>query len=152
LSGIAIAQTQSAPRQSPLPNQAGRFTRRGSSTVLPTEETVNSFLFQMFGYDPTKTWKVVDIRPSEVPGLAEVSVVITTRRARTRIGCWSAPMASMRLTGDILPFGAKPFDEARAKLEKGVNGPAKGPAKGRGDDCRIQRYAVPALCQGRARN
>jgi protein-disulfide isomerase len=33
------------------------------------------------------------------------------------------------ITGDILPFGAKPFDDARAKLEKGVNGPAKGPAK-----------------------
>jgi protein-disulfide isomerase len=28
-----------------------------------------------------------------------------------------------------MPFGAKPFDDARAKLEKGVNGPAKGPAK-----------------------
>jgi len=33
------------------------------------------------------------------------------------------------ISGDILPFGAKPFDDARAKLEKGVNGPAKGPAK-----------------------
>jgi len=33
------------------------------------------------------------------------------------------------ITGDILPFGARPFDDARAKLEKGVNGPAKGPAK-----------------------
>jgi protein-disulfide isomerase len=32
------------------------------------------------------------------------------------------------VTGEILSFGAKPFDEARAKLEKGVNGPAKGPA------------------------
>jgi protein-disulfide isomerase len=33
------------------------------------------------------------------------------------------------ITGDVLPFGAKPFDEARAKLEKGVSGPARGPAK-----------------------
>jgi protein-disulfide isomerase len=33
------------------------------------------------------------------------------------------------ITGEIMPFGAKPFDDARAKLEKGVNGPAKGPAK-----------------------
>ena len=33
------------------------------------------------------------------------------------------------ITGDVLPFGAKPFEEARAKLEKGVSGPAKGPAK-----------------------
>src|SRR5260370_15930016 len=33
------------------------------------------------------------------------------------------------ITGEILPFGAKPFEDGRAKLEKGVNGPAKGPAK-----------------------
>jgi protein-disulfide isomerase len=33
------------------------------------------------------------------------------------------------IAGDVLPFGAKPFDDARAKLQKGVNGPAKGPAK-----------------------
>jgi protein-disulfide isomerase len=33
------------------------------------------------------------------------------------------------INGDILPFGAKPFDDARAKLEKGVNSPSKGPEK-----------------------
>jgi protein-disulfide isomerase len=33
------------------------------------------------------------------------------------------------ITGEVLPFGAKPFQEAREKLEKGITGPAKGPAK-----------------------
>jgi protein-disulfide isomerase len=33
------------------------------------------------------------------------------------------------VTGDIIPFGPKPFEQDRVKLEKGVNGPAKGPAK-----------------------
>ncbi len=38
-------------------------------------------------------------------------------------------MASMPLRATSCPFGAKPFEDARVKLEKGVNGPAKGPAK-----------------------
>ena len=75
LSGIAIAQspTRSASKT------GGELATADSkavqpATVLPTEDTVNSFLFQMFGYDPTMTWKVNEIRPSEVPGLAEVTV------------------------------------------------------------------------------
>ena len=29
--------------------------------------------------------------------------------------------------GDIIPFGAKPFEPAKRRLEKGVTGPARGP-------------------------
>ncbi len=97
--------------------------------VLPTEETVDSFLSQMFGYDPTVTWKVADIRPSEVPGLAEVSIVITNPQGSNQNRLLVSGDGKHAITGDILPFGARPFDDARAKLEKGVNGPAKGPAK-----------------------
>src|SRR5581483_7997843 len=32
------------------------------------------------------------------------------------------------VVGDIIPFGARPFDAANAELQKGVNGPARGPA------------------------
>src|SRR5260370_35799236 len=70
LSGIAIAQT--------TPTLQTRPAADAGTTVLPTEDTVNSFLFQMFGYDPTTTWKVNEIRPSEVPGLAEVPTISTT--------------------------------------------------------------------------
>ena len=108
---------------------SGPFTRRGSSTALPTEDTVDSFLFQMFGYDPTVTWKVTDIRPSEVPGLAEVSIVITNSQGSNQNRLLVSGDGKHAISGDILPFGAKPFDDARAKLEKGVSGPAKGPAK-----------------------
>ena len=122
LSGIAIAQTKPIlqPRPAATP---------GVTTVLPTADTVNSFLFQMFGYDPTMTWKVADIRPSEVPGLAEVVVVITNEKGPNPNKFLVSADGKHAITGDILPFGAKPFDDVRGKLEKGVNGPAKGPAK-----------------------
>src|SRR5580700_180197 len=122
LSGIAIAQTKPTLQTRPAATPA-------VTTVLPTEDTVNSFLFQMFGYDPTVTWKVVDIHPSEVPGLAEVLIVITNAQASNPNKLLVSADGKHAITGDILPYGAKPFSEARAKLEAGVNGPAKGPAK-----------------------
>ncbi len=129
LSGIAIAQTPSASPAKSAAKPAATAPAAGNSTVLPTEDTVNAFLFQMFGYDPTVTWKVTDIRPSEVPGLAEVSLVITNPQGSNQNRLLVSADGKHALAGDILPFGAKPFDDARAKLEKGVSGPAKGPAK-----------------------
>ncbi len=126
LSGYAIAQTkptlQTRPAAKPAAIPMG-------TTVLPSEDTVDSFLFQMFGYDATITWKVNEIRPSEIPGLAEVSVVLTNPQGSTPNRLLVSSDGKHAITGDILPFGSKPFEDARAKLEKGVNGPAKGPAK-----------------------
>ena len=129
LSGIALAQAQPAhPANSTAKPPPASHAAEGT-TVLPTEDTVNSFLFQMFGYDSTVTWKVTEIRPSEVPGLAEVLVVITNPQGSNPNRLLVSADGKRAITGDILPFGAKPFDAARAKLEKDVNGPAKGPAK-----------------------
>jgi protein-disulfide isomerase len=129
LSGIAIAQTTPTLQTRPAAKPAAASSANAGTTVLPTEDTVNSFLFQMFGYDPTITWKVNEIHPSEVPGLAEVLVVITNSQGSNPNRLLVTADGKHAVTGDILPFGAKPFDDARAKLEKGVNGPAKGPAK-----------------------
>ncbi len=122
LSGILSAQTTPTLQKRPAAKPA-------ASETLPSEDTVNSFLFQMFGYDATITWKVIDIHPSEVPGLADVSVVITNSQGSNPNRLLVSADGKHAITGDVLPFGAKPFDDARAKLEKGVNGAAKGPAK-----------------------
>jgi protein-disulfide isomerase len=129
LSGIAIAQTKPAHPAKSVATAAAPSAAAVGTTVLPSEDTVSSFLFQMFGYDPTITWKVNEIRPSEIPGLAEVSVVITNPQGSNPNRLLVSSDGKRAITGEILPFGAKPFDDARAKLEKGVNGPAKGPAK-----------------------
>ena len=135
-SRIVVAQTatQTQPTRSSRPaskpaSKAAASTPAAAATVLPTEDTVNSFLFQTFGYDPTITWKVVDIRPSEIAGLADVSVVITGPQGANPNRLLVSSDGKHAIAGEILPFGAKPFEEARVKLEKGVNGPAKGPAK-----------------------
>lgn len=133
LSGIAAAQTKPVhPAAHPAKStakDAAIAPGAAGTTVLPSEDTVNAFLFQMFGYDPTITWKVNEIRPSEIPGLAEVAVVITNQQGPNANRLLVSSDGKHAITGDVLPFGAKPFDETRAKLEKGVSGPAKGPAK-----------------------
>jgi protein-disulfide isomerase len=131
LSGIAIAQQPARPAAHPVKAAAKPVVPSAteSAMVLPTEDTVNSFLFQMFGYDAAITWKVVEIRPSEVPGLAEVSIVLTNPQGSKASRLLVSADGKHAITGEIMSFGARPFDEARAKLEKGLNGPAKGPAK-----------------------
>jgi protein-disulfide isomerase len=121
LSGIVAAQTKPTLQTRPAAAEA--------ATVLPTEDTVNSFLFQMFGYDATITWKIVEIRPSEIAGLAEVSILLTNPQGSNQSRLLVSSDGKHALTGDVLAFGSKPFEDARVKLEKGVNGPAKGPAK-----------------------
>ena len=130
LSALVLAQPKPAPAAKPAGKPVTKSAPAAAdATGLPTEDTVNSFLFQMFGYDTTVTWKVNDIRPSEVPGLAEVTVLLTNPQGSNQNKLLVSSDGKHAISGDILPFGAKPFDEARAKLEKGVNGPAKGPTK-----------------------
>jgi protein-disulfide isomerase len=127
--GAVFAQTPAARSSSPAAKSAAAVSAKEIALALPTEDTVNAFLFQMFGYDPTITWKVAEIRPSVMPGLAEVSVVITNAQGANVNRLLVSSDGKHAIAGEILPFGAKPFDDARAKLEKGVNGPSKGPAK-----------------------
>lgn len=97
--------------------------------ALPSEDAVNSFMYQMVGYNPTVTWKVADVRPTEIAGLTEVLVVITDQQGSNTNKFYVTSDGKHAVTGDIIPFGPKPFEADRLKLEKGVNGPARGPAK-----------------------
>jgi protein-disulfide isomerase len=96
---------------------------------MPSEEAVNAFMQQMVGYNPALSWRVAEIRPTQVPGLTEVLVVITDPQNSSTNKFYVTSDLKHAVTGDIIPFGPKPFEEDRARLEKGVNGPAKGPAK-----------------------
>jgi protein-disulfide isomerase len=97
----------------------------GSS--LPSEATVNSFLKQMFGWNQDLTWKVAEIKPAEAQGFAEVTAVFNTPQGQQIFRVYVTPDQKFALTGDIVPFGAAPFEAAVADL-KTANGPVHGPA------------------------
>jgi protein-disulfide isomerase len=100
----------------------------GAQTVnLPSEATVDSFMQQTFGYEAQLSWKISSIKPAPVPGLAQVDVIIATPQGQQLSRFYVTPDGDHAVIGDIIPFGAKPFDPARKALEKGMTGPSRGP-------------------------
>lgn len=107
---------------------AALSTAQEKAAGLPSEETVNSFLQQTFGYDSSVTWKISSIKPSVAEGLAEVTVVLSSPKGQSGTTFYVTPDGKHALAGDIMPFGAKPYAPAKEALLKGINGPSKGPA------------------------
>ena len=67
LAGVVVAQQKpSTPAHHPAAQPAATSSAKPS---LPSEETVNAFLQQMLGYQPSVTWKIVEIKPSVAEGL-----------------------------------------------------------------------------------
>jgi len=95
---------------------------------LPSEEEVNAFLQQTFGYDPQLTWKITAIKPSAAEGLAEVNVLISSPQGQGEQKFFVSEDRKHAVVGDIIPFGPHPFEHAREVLEKKANGPSRGPA------------------------
>ena len=133
LTAMAAAQTKPAvvakPATKPAAKPAAAVPSATAGAALPSEETVSAFMKQMVGYNVGVTWRVAEIRPTGVPGLTEVLVVITNPEGSNTNKFYVTADGKHAVTGDIIPFGPKPFEQDRVKLEKGVNGPAKGPAK-----------------------
>ncbi|HXB20122.1 MAG TPA: thioredoxin domain-containing protein [Candidatus Solibacter sp.] len=94
-----------------------------ADALLPSKEDVNSAMKRSFGYDPSITWEVYDIRPSVIPGVTEVLVSVN-KQAPSHI--YLSPDHQNAIIGNLIPFGDNPFAPARAKLQA-ADGPAKGP-------------------------
>lgn len=125
LAGACIAQT--AAKSSPAKAEDKAPEKSDPAANLPTEATVDSFLHESLGYQADLTWKISSIRPAGIAGLAEVTVILATNQGQQLSKFYVTPDGAHAVTGDIIPFGAKPFDPARKALEKGITGPERGP-------------------------
>jgi protein-disulfide isomerase len=119
---VALAAGQSASTTKKPADKLGT-----QATDLPSEATVDSFLQQQFGYQSDLTWKIASIKPSAIEGLAEVTVVLANQQGQQLSKFYVAPDGQHALVGDIIPFGAKPFDPVKKILDKGITGPSRGP-------------------------
>jgi protein-disulfide isomerase len=99
----------------------------GAAANLPSEATVDAFMQQTFGYEAQVSWKISSIKPAGVPGLAQVDVVLATPQGQQLSRFYVTADGEHAVVGDIIPFGAKPFDPAKKTLEKGITGPGRGP-------------------------
>ena len=123
LLSLAIAQQKSSAKSKGAPPPVPTL-----STRLPSDETVNAFMKQMFGYDPAVSWKIAAIRPSQAEGLTEVLVVLSTAQGQQNSRLYVTEDGQHAVIGDIIPFGAHPFTAAQETLSKGLDGPSRGPS------------------------
>lgn len=105
---------------------ASAQTHSGSTAKLPSEATVNEFLKHMFGWNQNLAWHVASIKPSEAPGISEVTVIFNTPEGQAMQRIYVTPDEHYAFSGDLVPFGADPFAAARADL-KNTTGPEHGP-------------------------
>jgi protein-disulfide isomerase len=126
LTGILAAAQSASPKSAPA-KPAPQPLGTHASENLPSESTVDSFLQQTFGYEPEVSWKISSIKPTGIAGLAEVTVVLANQQGQQLSRFYVTPDGEHAITGDIIPFGARPFDPAKNLLEKGINGPSRGP-------------------------
>ena len=96
-----------------------------------SKELAEAYFQRMFGYEPGISVKVVNIQPSPIASLTEVTAIFTTPEGQQG-GKWYVSQDLQHVIfGEMLPFGADPFEAERAKLASSVFGPAKGPADAR---------------------
>src|SRR5579883_920557 len=120
-----------------------------AATNLPSEETVNSFLQQTFGYDSSLTWKVSSIKPSVAEGLAEVTVVISSPKGQSATTFFVTPDGKHAWRERSCPLAPNPTLR-RKKLCRGGSMGRRKALKGARDDRGVQRPAMPALQRGTA--
>src|ERR1700674_95187 len=121
---LAAAQTSTTAKPADKPASSG------AAVNLPSEATVDSFMQQTFGYESQVSWKISSIKPAPVPGLAQVDVVLATPQGQQATRFYVTPDGEHAVVGDIIPFGAKPFEPAKKTLKKGITGPSRGPKDG----------------------
>jgi protein-disulfide isomerase len=105
-----------------------RSSTAATPAGTPSEQTVNGFLQQTFGYDPSVTWKVLAIKPSVAADLWEIDVLLANPGGQQNTTFYVTADQQHALVGDLIPFGVKPFAATGEQLRKGLNGTARGPA------------------------
>jgi protein-disulfide isomerase len=145
---IAVAQ-QAAPESTqapssqaappPLPmNSVGTPTKlelppanpKNFTASSPSTAEVNSFLKQIWGYDPNRVWEVVGIQNTDAPNVSRVTILVGEQgvsHTPAPTVFFVTPDGHHAVTGaDVVTFGAHPFAPVQQKLEAGATGPHRG--------------------------
>ena len=102
------------------------------TATTPTVDTVESFLKQLWGYDPNRIWRVEAVQSTPAPGVSKVVVFVSDRSPNAKVqtaAFYVTPDGAHALAGEsVIPFGAKPFEPARKMLQARADGATRGAA------------------------
>lgn len=96
----------------------------------PTQQDVNSFLKQLWGYDPNRVWQVAGVQTTKAPNVSRVTVLVAERgvsHTPATTVFFVTPDGQHAIAGsDVIAFGAHPFTQLDEKLKQEANGPSRG--------------------------
>lgn len=121
VAAMAQSKPTAAPAKAKTPSVVPSTTEKA-----PSAGEVNEFLRRMFGYDPTVTWTIQAILPTDAPGVTHI--VATIGQQPRPIHLYTLPGGKFAAVGDMIPFGADPFAPVRYTLAARAQGVARGPA------------------------
>lgn len=123
---FASAQTAKHRKSAPGSSAPAKAAAKTPAPVLlPSQAQIDAALKRNFGYDPSLTWTIYDIKPSAIPGLVEV---VVSMNKQNPIHLYVSPDTPNAVIGELIPFGANPFEPAREKL-RAADGPTLGAAR-----------------------
>lgn len=125
---VLLFATLTFAQQKPAAPAHAAAAKPASTAGMPSEETVNGFMQQTFGYQPEFTWKIVSIKPTAAEGLSEVQLILTTPQGPQSARFYVTADGKHAVAGELMPFGIKPFAATAKEVEKGMTGPSRGPA------------------------
>ncbi len=124
---LQLETLDQATRPDPFPPVNLKYFTANS----PTVDTVNEFLKTQWGYDPNRIWRVEAIQATPAPGVSKVVVFVTEKTPNAKVQStvfFVTPDGKHAIadSSGVLPFGDKPFAEARKKLQDGADGAYRG--------------------------
>lgn len=122
VSSVILAQTSNLPLLSQAKPGASAANAGGAT---PTKEEIDAALKRNLGYDPAVKWTIYDIRPSPIPGVADVLVSISKGEQSPAQHIYVSMETQNAIGGEMIPFGPDPFAPARSVL-RAADGPALG--------------------------
>uniref|UniRef100_E6QIL8 Putative DSBA oxidoreductase n=1 Tax=mine drainage metagenome TaxID=410659 RepID=E6QIL8_9ZZZZ len=99
------------------------------TATSPTSDEVVAFLKASWGYDQSRVYQVQRISKTSVPGVASVLVVVGEKNNKqlSALQFFTMPDGKHIITGgEIVTFGAHPYDDNRATLLSRADGPSEG--------------------------
>jgi protein-disulfide isomerase len=117
--GLAAVTRAAGPNNN---KEVGPTPAPAATGNVPAKGDVDTALKRTFGYDPSITWMIYDIRATAIPGLADVLVSLNRQQPQH---IYISAETQTAIIGELIPFGPNPFAPIRATLQA-ANGPAQG--------------------------